>query len=384
MRISIASGIFHPDSGGPATYLYRLLPELQARGHEIRALAYGSGPIDSYPYSLTRVPYISLPIRLARYARAYRQGATWADLIYIHSLSLPRSNDNHKPRVMKVVGDYAWERAVNRGWIPPTEDIDIFQTRRYSPVVEWFKASRSREVRSMDRVIVPSEYLRKMVVGWGADPDRVQVIYNALEVKQYSGVMSKVEARDRLGWPQNGRYLVTAARLTAWKGVDYLIDALAQVPEITLAVAGEGPQLESLRKQATDRGVAERVVFLGKVPHDQLSGYMQAADYVALYSAYEGLSHTLLEALYGGTPVIASARGGNPEVVRDGINGLLVEHPNLGVLVSVLKRAFEGDTPERLAARTGEGLERFSWPSLVEQTVNSLEDILEKKSGKRA
>lgn len=110
MRIFIASGIFHPDSGGPATYLYRLLPELQARGHEVRVLAYGNAPTAGYPYSLTRIPFQSLPIRLINYARAYRQGAAWADLIYLNSLGLPRSGDGHKPRVMKVVGDYAWER----------------------------------------------------------------------------------------------------------------------------------------------------------------------------------------------------------------------------------------------------------------------------------
>src|SRR5215470_8866419 len=105
MRIFVASGIFHPDSGGPATYLHRLLPELQARGHEVRALAYGNAPIDGYPYPLTRIPFVRLPLRLMRYANAYRQGAAWADLIYIHSLSLPRSGERHKPRVMKVVGD---------------------------------------------------------------------------------------------------------------------------------------------------------------------------------------------------------------------------------------------------------------------------------------
>src|SRR5579859_69409 len=102
-----------------------------------------------------------------RYARAYRRDAAWADLIYLNSLGLPRSGDGHKRRVMKVVGDYAWERSVNRGWISSGENIDDFQTKGYSPLVEWLKASRSREVRSMDRIIVPSDYLRQMVIGWG-------------------------------------------------------------------------------------------------------------------------------------------------------------------------------------------------------------------------
>ncbi len=376
MRLFVASGIFHPDSGGPATYLYRLLPELQAGGHEIRVLAYGNAPTDGYPYRVTRIPFDRLPIRLLKYALAYRRNAAWADLIYINSLGLPRSGDRNKPRVMKVVGDYAWERAVNRGWIAPTEDIDAFQKRQYNPLVNWLKASRSREVRSMDRVIVPSNYLRDVVIGWGADPARVQVIYNALDFPAYSGSgPSRAEARAAVGWSPDAHYLITAARLTAWKGVDYLIDALAQLPGIRLAVAGDGPQLAALRARADQRCVADRVEFLGKVSHERLALYMRAADYLVLYSGYEGLSHTILESLLAGTPVIASARGGNPEIVRDGVNGLLVKHPDLDALVAALHRAFEDDLPRKLAAHTSEGLEHFAWPALVNQTPAALTEV---------
>jgi glycosyltransferase involved in cell wall biosynthesis len=372
MRIFIASGIFHPDSGGPATYLYRLLPKLQRQGHEVRVLAFGDAPIEGYPYPLTRIPFQSLPIRMVKYALAYRQGMAWADLIYLNSLGLPRTGDTKKPRVMKVVGDYAWERCVNKGWIPATEDIDVFQTKRYSPLVEYFKASRRREVQAMDHIIVPSEYLRQMVIGWGAQPDRVQVIYNALDQTEYGSALTRQDARNQLGWLSSGHYLITAARLTAWKGVDYLIEALARVPDVHLIVAGDGPMLAPLQAQAAQLGLADRVQFLGKVPHEKLAIYMRAADYLALYSGYEGLSHTILEALYAGTPIIASKRGGNPEIVQDGVNGLLIDHPNVEALVAGLCRGFEGDTPQRLVANTKVGLDRFAWPKLVEQTTQAL------------
>ena len=373
MRIFVASGIFHPDSGGPATYLYRLLPELQARGHQISALAYGNAPVEGYPYPLARVPFGRFPfMRWARYWVRYRRAASRADVIYINSLGLPRSGDARTPRVMKVVGDYAWERCVHRGWIPPTEDIDAFQVRRYGPRVEWFKANRRREVRSVDHVIVPSDYLRQMVIGWGADPARVQVIYNALEPGAHVPSLTKDEARLRLGWLPDGRYLLTAARLTAWKSVDYLIDAMVEIPDVRLVVAGEGPQLATLQAQAVARQVADRVSFLGKVPLERMPLLMRAADYLVLYSGYEGLSHTLLEALHAGTPVIASARGGNPEVVRDGENGILVPHPNRHALTAAIRRAFADDTPRQLAARTGVGLERFNWAEMVTQTERAL------------
>jgi glycosyltransferase involved in cell wall biosynthesis len=231
----------------------------------------------------------------------------------------------------------------------------------------------------MDRVIVPSQYLRQMVIGWGARPERVQVIYNALDEAPAAAALTRAEARAQLGWQQDGRYLLTAARLTAWKGVDHLIDALAQTPGVRLVVAGDGPELDALKARAVDRQVAERVAFLGKVPHERMSVLMRAADYLTLYSGYEGLSHTLLEALYAGTPVIASARGGNPEVVQDGVNGLLVAHPDLGALVGALRRAFQGDMQTRLASGTAAGLDRFDWARLVDQTEAALVEAWREK-----
>jgi glycosyltransferase involved in cell wall biosynthesis len=322
---------------------------------------------------VTRILFTAAPLRLARYAAGYARRAAWSDLVYINTLGLPRIGARHRPRVMKVVGDYAWERCVNWGLIPPTEDIDTFQSRRYAPRVEFFKQARAREVQHVEQVIVPSEYLRRMVIGWGADPARVQVIYNALDSQAYAEPVSRAEARRRLGWSEDGRYLLTAARLTAWKGVDMLIDALPYVPGVRLVVAGDGPVKAALQAQAAASGAA--VEFAGKVRHEQMALYLRAADYLALYSGYEGLSHTILEALYAGTPAIASARGGNPETITDGVNGLLVRHPDLNALIAALRRAFEGDTPTRLAAGTAHNLARFEWSTLVEQTANALDRV---------
>jgi glycosyltransferase involved in cell wall biosynthesis len=374
MRIFVASGIFHPESGGPATYLYRLLPALQARGHEIRVLTFGDSPCEGYPYSLIRIPRRTLPRRLIDYARAAWPEMRRADLIFLNSLGLPLIGEKRKPRVLKVVGDLAWERAVNKGWIAPTEDIDSFQTRRYDPRVRLIQRQRAREVQHMDRIIVPSAYLRDMVIGWGAPPNRVQVIYNALSADAQATAITPADARAELKL-NSGPLLLTVARLTAWKGIDHLIRAIQQVPDVSLLVAGDGPDELRLRALAESSGVTDRVNFLGRVSRERLALYFRAADYTVLYSGYEGLSHVLLESLLAGTPVIASHKGGNPEVVRHGENGLLVPYINLDALIETIHDAFRGDLRARLAAHTGEGLERFRWNVLVEQTAKLLEDV---------
>lgn len=374
-RLLAASGIFHPEAGGPATYLYELLPELQRRGWEVRALAYGSGPTDGYPYPLRRIPRRALPVRWADYARAARPLLAWADLVYIHSVGLPLVGSRRAPRVIKIVGDPAWERAIRRGWIAPTEDIDAFQTRRYSPIVSLFQALRNREVRAMDGVIVPSAYLRQMVIGWGADPARVQVIYNALPPEPPGVLATQAEARARLGLDDRP-LLLTVARLTPWKGVDHLIDALSRVPGVHLLAAGDGDQLPTLERLAHQRGLADRVTFLGRVARERVALYMKAADYTVLYSGYEGLSHTLLESLRAGTPVIASDKGGNPEVVRHGVNGLLVPYVDPAALAAALIEAFQPGRRAALAAQTGDGMARFAFETLVQRTDAALREFL--------
>lgn len=374
MRIFVPTGIFHPDSGGPATYLYRFLPELQARGHSVRVLTFGEGSTEGYPYPLTRV---SLNQGLFKRRRAYleqfNREAAQSDLIYINNLGLPRSSVR-VPQVIKVVGDYAWERAVNRGWVAPETDIDKFQNLFQNPLVEYLKWSRAREMQQVKRVIVPSEYLRRMVIGWGAPPERVQVIYNALESAHYALDVPQSAARRDLGLDAEKQYLLTAARLTAWKGVDYLIRALPKTPGFHLLIAGDGPQSAALKALAAEVAPTQ-VTFLGKVPHERMGLYMRAVDYFVLYSGYEGLSHVLLEALSAGTPVLASNRGGNPEVVRDGWNGLLIPHPNLDELVKVLQTAGDSELRAKLAANARAGLEKFSWGALVDQTVTTLETV---------
>ncbi|NWG15366.1 MAG: glycosyltransferase family 4 protein [Chloroflexi bacterium] len=376
-RLFIASGIFHPESGGPATYLYELLPELQRLGWDVRALSYGDAPAGAYPYPLARIPRRALPARLAAYALAARPRLAWADLVYIHSLDLPLFGSRRARRVVKIVGDPGWERAIRKGWIPPTEDIDVFQTRRYGSIVTVQQDNRARQVRSMDGVIVPSVYLKKMVLGWGVNEAKIRVIYNALPPEQTDAGAppTQAEARARLGLDDNP-ILLTAARLTPWKGVDHLITALRRVPDVRLLVAGDGDQLEALREQARAAGLSGRVVFLGKVPREQMALYMKAADYLALYSGYEGLSHTLLESLRAGTPVIASDKGGNPEVVRHGVNGLLVPYINVEALAAALTEAFRPGRRVELAAQTGIGMERFDFCTMVQQTDAALRAYL--------
>ncbi|MCU0514107.1 MAG: glycosyltransferase family 4 protein [Anaerolineae bacterium] len=372
-RLFVAAGIFHPEPGGPATYLYEVLPALLARGWNIHVVTYGDpDPAASpTPYPVTRIPRRALPLRRLDYARAARRELRQADVVYAHTIDLPLWG-GAAPRVLKVVGDQAWERCVRRGWLPPGTDIDAFQTGHYGWPSAWQQASRRRQVAAMQGIIVPSQYLRQMVIGWGIAPEKVQVIYNALPPAP-PDLPDAATARRQMGWP-DAPTLLTAARLTPWKGVDAIISALPALPEVRLVVAGTGEDLPRLRALAAPLG--ERVQFVGRLPRERLLLAMRAADYFVLYSGYEGLSHVLLESLQAGTPIIVSARGGNLEVVRPEENGLSVPHPQPAALAAALQQAFQPGTRARLAAGTAAGLERFTFEHMVQQTDAALRSYL--------
>lgn len=370
-NLLIATGIFHPETGGPATYLYELLPRLQPLGWHVQVLTYGQPVAQTYPYPVQRIPRYAFPRRQLAYALAARSQMRQADLVYQHTLTLPVSGVR-VPRILKIVGDQAWERAIRQGWIAPTEDIDRFQRQRYSGLTAIQQAARSHEARVMDGVIVPSHYLKQMVVGWGVEPNRVQVIYNALPPAIMGEASTQAEARARLGLDA-GPLLLTAARLNPWKGVDHLLHALSTGPEIRLLVAGDGPERPHLEALSGQLGLTGRVTFLGNLPREQLAHYRSAADYFVLYSGYEGLSHAMLESLYSGTPVIASDKGGNPEVITHGVNGLLVPYIQREALSAALVEAFQPGKRDQLAAQTAHGLERFDFERMVTQTAAYLE-----------
>ena len=370
-NLLIASGIFHPEPGGPATYLRAILPALQMRGWQVRVLTFGTPQAGDYPFRVKRIAREIYPLRLAKYALAAREHLAWADVVYSHTIDLPLWTSRNAPRIMKVVGDQAWERCLRKGWIPPELGIDDFQQIDGDMRIRWQKRSRSRQVAAQDAIIVPSQYLRDMALGWGVDLAKIHVIYNALPNIDLR-TQSREAIRAQLGWG-DAPMLLSVARLQRWKGIDHLIEALAELPDARLTVAGDGP--DRARLEALAAHLTGRVHFTGQLPAAEVLRLMKAADALALYSAYEGFSHTLLESLHVGTPVLASAVGGNAEVVRDGVNGVLVPHVDIaglraGITELLARRA-------ELAANTQLGLEKFGFETMVASTDAALRSLLD-------
>jgi glycosyltransferase involved in cell wall biosynthesis len=142
------------------------------------------------------------------------------------------------------------------------------------------------------------------------------------------------------------------------KGHHLAIEALAGLADVTLLIAGAGPELPSLQQLAHRLGVAERVRFLGSLDQSRLCELYNAADICVLASSREGWANVLLEAMASGTPVVASAVWGTPEVVAAPEAGLLMEERSAQGIVKAVT-ALRQAMPER--SRTRVYAEQFDW-----------------------
>ena len=386
MKICVVTGTFHPEPGGPSTYLYNLLGDLVQRGHKVAVITYGDLEEKyDYPYPVMRISRRQpIPVRLIKFVYHILSIGRRYDLLFVNNYGLPVVVANaflRKPMAIKLVGDFAWEYSIRHGLIDRNENIDDFQQKSHSLKVELLKRLQLFYTSKADAIIAPSQYFKGIISGWGILQDKIEVIYNAIDVSKYDlDCPKKEEAQRRLGL--NGKILLTVARLTPWKGVDRMIEILPeirrQIKEARLVVVGDGPELGNLQGLARELGLQAYVNFVGRVPHEEVPYYLRAADVFVLYSGYEGLPHIVLEAMAAGVPVILSNKGGNPEVIEDGVNGLLVPIGNQEKLKEAILRVLQDEAlARRFVEESRERVKQdFRWDVLVNRTLKVFQTVI--------
>ncbi|MDD2785415.1 MAG: glycosyltransferase family 4 protein [Patescibacteria group bacterium] len=352
MKLLIATGIYPPEIGGPAGYVKGLATELVARGHSIQVVTYGSS--ETHNGSGFDVAVISsdssLVVRYLRYALAVRRLSRKVDLVFLQgpvSEGLPGAIGAilaGKEFVLKVVGDYAWEQyqqtSIINNQAPITnpnskfqipnsnlEPLDEFLKHRHSGKVWLMEAIERWVAKRAKTIIVPSQYLKTVVERWGIDARKIHVVYNSIAplpfemtagrdgspgLRSTSPEDDKNETVVNLGGSK--KIILTAVRAVPWKGGDFLCDCIKELPsDFVLAVAGDGPNLENWKRHAQEIGVADRVMWLGRLSREELAAWYRRADLFVLATGYEGFPHVVVEACSVGLPCIVSDRGGNPE-----------------------------------------------------------------------
>lgn len=217
-------------------------------------------------------------------------------------------------------------------WIP--------RNRRARRHIQW-------AARNAAAIITVSQVLKDVLVGLDVDPGKVTVLRNGVDLDRFAP-LDRVAIRKNLDLA--GPVWLTVGNLVELKGVHLAIAALASVPDVTLLIAGDGPQGHNLRDLVTQLGLDARVRFLGTIPHAELSEYYNAADALIQASSREGMPNVVLESMACGTPVVAAPFAGAGELLATPDAGEIAAERSADAIAAAWLR-LRGRAPTRAATR---------------------------------
>ncbi len=382
-----------------ADYLSRYLA---ARGYQIRVVTYQTTSVEerqeaarhdaSLPFPvercLSRLGYCNNLDLLTAIAEGLQPDLIYCSTVFYGALE----QRTGIPVICRCVGN-----DVLRPWITwpfqflsatlSAHWLESFVMRRYrryhSP--EWISAFfrrrrrqlMERSVLSMRLVLANSRFTDDLLAAIGLPAARRKVLVGGVDVPRFAGARPATR-----GIPPNRYVLMTACRIVAKKGIDFLLRAFARLretmPDAYLVIVGDGPHLAKMQRLAVELQIAGDVHFAGRVPHREIAAYYAAADLFILASResvaaisgerdVETMGRVLCEANAARVPVIASRSGGIPSVIEHEQNGLLIEPEDEPALLAAIHRLRHD--PALRQALTAEGATRahnkFDWPAIL-------------------
>ena len=334
-KILIATPLYAPDIGGPATYSKLLLEELPSRGYEIDIINFAD--VRNLPKLIRHIVYFFKIIFKGRHV----------DLIYALdpvSVGVPAALAAfllRKRFFVRIAGDYAWEQASESNGITESPLSFAKKYREYSFKVRVLKEVQTEVAKRAEKIIVPSGYMKDVISEWGILRKKIAVIHNSPDPSMPN--KDKKTLRGLLHF--SGKLIISAGRLIALKRFSNLIDIVPILkktyPDLKLLIIGEGPEGVSLTRKISKLNLEDSVILTGALQQDVLFGYMQASDVFVLNSIHETFSHNIIESMSLGVPVVATNVGGNPEIIEHNKSGVLVKSGDREALVEAIKKVLE-------------------------------------------
>lgn len=259
-------------------------------------------------------------------------------------------------------------------------DIPVTITARGSDVTWMPRFRRPRQqiqsaAQSAAAIVTVSQSLKDALVALGVNPGKVSVLRNGVDLDRFA-LRDRMAIRAKLDL--KGPVWLTVGNLVELKGVHIVVEALAQVPDATLLIAGDGPEEQGLRRLVERLGVSARVRFLGALLQETLCDYYNAADVMLLASSREGMPNVVLEALACGTPVVATSVGGIPEIISEPDAGELMQERTPEALV-LAWNTLQMRKPDRGGTRAF--ARRLGWQPVIEAQCGLYARVLSTEAG---
>ena len=387
VRILTFSTLF-PSSVRPGhgIFVETRLRELVASGKvESRVIA----PV---PWFFSTNPKFGEYARIAR--TPLREERNGLDVQHPRYFLPPKVGMNVAPLALATGALPAVKRLLNEGY-----DFDVFDAHYYYPdgvaaaLLGWyFKKPLTVTARGSDINLIASHSIPRRWMRWASSraaasigvsqaltqamaqmempASRLLVMPNGVDLRRFR-LQDQASVRAALGWAERPT-LLCVGNLLENKGHHIVVEALARLPDFRMVIAGEGPERQALHDLASRTNVLARVQFLGRVDQDQLADCYSAADILVLPSSREGWPNVLLESMACGTPVVATAVGGIPEIVTSPNVGRLMAQRTAAHLVDAISDLWR-HLPDRAAVQTR--AQECGWQSTTQAQIRLFQRI---------
>ena len=322
MNILITVGIFPPDIGGPASFVPKIAKHLINMDNKVKiiCLADEENLLLEDELDVLRIRRSTyLPIRWFKTISLIIKHGRKSDILFVNGLGVEAAIANlylRKKIIRKIVGDPVWERFYNKK--RTSETFDDFQNLKHNLNVRIQKLIRNWSISSSEVVITPSDHLKEFINRTNPKTE-VLKINNGIEITEFK----------RSKTPLHEFNILINSRLVVQKNIHLVIEAMGSIKnlDINLKIIGQGGEFERLENIITDLKIQNRVKMIGKVENNLISEFLKTSNLFIQASDYEGLPHSILEAINYEVPILSTEVGGCKDLLDNGDRGFIISSP---------------------------------------------------------
>ena len=329
MDILITVGIFPPDIGGPASFVPKIAKYLINKGHNVKIICLSDKEHLTFKDDINVIRINRNSPIIFRWLKTIVKiysNSKKSDLIFVNGLGTETTIANlfiRKKVIRKIVGDPVWERVYNKNLID--ESFDDFQENNHGLSISLQKMIRNWSINKSNLIITPSQHLKNFIDKIGFDKN-IFVINNGVNIEQHNKVVLE----------NNIIQLLVVSRLVSQKNIDSIIKAVKVMENenIILNIVGDGSEINNLKLLVKKYELDKKINFIGKIENAKLNEYLKNADIFIQASNYEGLPHSILEAMNFEIPILSTDVGGCSVLLNKGERGYIIPMPVSEVEIS--------------------------------------------------
>jgi len=378
MNICIMCQDFPPLIGGIAAHVYELSKALVKHGNEVHAI------VPKYPYNLAWEETID-GIHVHRVFQIRKRLLSGNLYIPFGILKLRSILKKYSIEVVHYHSSYP-ESIITKF----VKDIPVIFTLHDSGFLEMAQKKRHRRnlefrLSHVDAVIGPSQELADTPTRFGVSPNKTVFISNGVDPDKFNPEIEGLRIRKKYGIASSETIVLCPRRLEPKNGVRYLIDAIPDIVKkfewVKFMIVGEGGYKKERQKMETrikEFGLESKVIFTGDVPNIEMPEFFAASDIVVLPSLIEATSIAGLEAMSSGKALVGTTVGGIPQIIDDGVTGILVPPRNSELLAkAIVTLLTDKGLRERMGINARKRVENeFSWDVIAKKTLKVYQSLL--------